>query len=225
MTNPQNFIPADEYRVMQRSLPGVESLYHLLRAVADARLTDGDTVLIVGAGGGREIETLAGSVQELRFLGVDPSPPMLALAQQYADAAGVAARTTLLAGVIDDVPAGLRAGLATSLLVMHFLPDDGAKAAYLAAIRARLRPGAALLLADISPVDAGEFGAMQPLFLAHGAVMGLDVERLRQGMAVMAGLPIVSPARTAQLLAGAGFGAIVPLFQGLWYRAWLATAI
>ena len=225
MTNPQDRIPADAYRQLQRSLPGVETLYNLLRVVADTRARAGDTVLIVGAGGGREIETLAASLLDLQFVGVDPSAPMLELAQRYADAVGAGARTTLIEGVIDAVPAGLGAGFATSLLVMHFLPDDGSKAAYLAAIRARLRPGAAMFLADISPGDMAEFAAMRPLFLAHAGLMGLDVERMAQGLAMLAGLPLVSPERTRQLLTGAGFGDVLPLFQGLWYRGWIATAV
>lgn len=225
MTNPQDRIPAGDYRQMQRALPGVETLYHLLRAVAQTRLADGDTVLIVGAGGGREIETLAASPQRLNFVGVDPSAPMLALAQSYADKAGVSERTQLIEGTIEAAPGAPLAGLATSLLVMHFLPDDGAKAAFLAAIRARLRPGAPLLLADLSPSDASEFAALTPLFLAHAGLMGLDRERIALGLDVMAGLPTVSPTRTIALLAGAGFGAVVPVFQGLWYRAWLATAV
>lgn len=223
MTNPQDRIPAGEYRQMQRALPGVETLYHLLRAVAESHLAAGSRVLIVGAGGGREIETLAPSPLGLQLLGVDPSPPMLALAQAYAQTAGAADRTQLIAGQIDDVPDGPWADLATALLVMHFLPDDGSKAAFLAAIRQRLRPGAPLLLADLSPVDAAEFAGMSPVFLAHAELMGLDRARIASGLGVMAGLPTIAPARTTALLHHAGFASVTPLFQGLWYRAWLAA--
>jgi tRNA (cmo5U34)-methyltransferase len=219
MANPQDRIHASDYRRMQRSLPGVETLYHLLRSLAEARLQAGDTVLIVGAGGGREIETLLPSPLALRLIGCDPSPAMLDLAQTYADA-----RVTLLPGTVEMVPADTRAALATSLLVMHFLPDDGAKLAYLRAIRARLASGATLMLADASRSDAAEWAALAPLFLAHAELMELPVEQMRQGVAVLGDLPLISPARTAALLGQAGFGVPVPLFQGLWYRAWMATA-
>jgi tRNA (cmo5U34)-methyltransferase len=220
VANPQDRIPATDYRRMQRSLPGVETIYHLLRSLADARLQAGDTVLIVGAGGGREIETLLPSPLRLQLIGCDPSPAMLDLARTYGNE-----NVTLHAGLIDAVPVSTRAALATSLLVMHFLPDDGAKLDYLQAIRARMAQGGTLMLADATRQNAAEWQALAPLFLAHAELMGLPREQMQLGLAVLADLPLISAERTAELLQQAGFAQIVPLFQGLWYRGWMATAV
>jgi tRNA (cmo5U34)-methyltransferase len=220
VANPQDRIPASDYRRMQRALPGVETLYHLLRSLADARLQAGNTVLIVGAGGGREIETLLPSPLRLQLIGCDPSPAMLGLAHAYGNE-----RVTLHEGLIDAVPTSTRAALATSLLVMHFLPDDGAKLDYLGAIRARMALGAALMLADATRQNAMEWQALAPLFLAHAELMGLNRDQMQAGLAVLAGLPLISAERTMELLHHAGFAQVVPLFQGLWYRGWMATAV
>lgn len=217
------------YRELQKALPGVEALYRLAQAVIETAAPNGGAVLVVGAGGGREIEALAASDAAFRIHGVDPSAEMLAIARSYADASPNAGAVTLQQGLVADVaPPEAGFDAATSLLVMHFLADDatpGGKAAYLADIRARLRPGAVLLLADVCFDDRDAFEALRPWFARHARLAGLSAEDAGVAPPLIAEMPIIDAARTRALLLGGGFSEPTPLFQALWYRAWVAVAV
>lgn len=220
---------AADYRRMQSALPGVDALYRLMRAAIETTLPDGVAVLILGAGGGREIEALSESRLNFQMTAVDPSEPMLNLARSYAKQYQVEDRVDFVHGLIDDVPLSDQQpaaayAAATSMLVMHFIDDDGSKRAYLRAIRRRLRPGAVLVLADVCFESAEEFTALQPLFLQHAELVGLPEQQARLAPEMIAQLPVIGPTRTLRLLSEAGFASARPLFQTLWYRAWWCHA-
>lgn len=105
-------------------------------------------VLVAGAGGtAREIAALAGLTPGWRFTAVDPSRPMLDLANANVAAAGLDARVTTHLGYVDDLPADARFDGATLIGVLHHVAGDGAKAALLRSIARRLKPGAPLVVA------------------------------------------------------------------------------
>ena len=216
------------YREAQKALPGADALYRLLVAHIEAALPQGGNLLVVGAGGGREIEALGSSSIRYEMTGVDPSEDMLAITQWYAEQAGASNRVQLLQGELPDVsapPGGFDA--ATSMLVMHFLPDregDGGKAAYLAAIRERLRKGAILLHADVSFEGRATFERVKPTFLQHARLAGLGEDLASAGPKTIEGLPIIGPERTVELLTSAGFASVELFYAALWYRAWVAYA-
>jgi tRNA (cmo5U34)-methyltransferase len=222
---PQDLLmPVAHYRDWQRVVPGLDGLYNGMRAILEAELPAAAEVLIVGAGGGREIETLAASQRDLRLTGIDPSPDMLALAAHHAGTA----RVTLLQGVVDDLPAEPIFDAATSLLVMHFLPGLADKRDYLRAIRTRLRPGAPYLHADVSLESAAHFARLAPAFGSHARLMGFD-DRFAEGatgmLAQMTDGRAISEAATLELFSECGFRLVSPFFRGLWYAAWWAEAV
>ncbi|MEO0823838.1 MAG: hypothetical protein AAF074_25945 [Pseudomonadota bacterium] len=126
-------------------------------------------------------------------------------------------------GTVDDAPDGPFEA-ATSVLVMHFLPDDGAKRAYLAAIRQRLRAGALYIHVDVCVDSPAEREAMVEPFLRHAALQGLPAAKARIAPRIIRELPVISEARTRALLAETGFGAVTAFFRGLWYAGWVARA-
>jgi tRNA (cmo5U34)-methyltransferase len=216
------------------AIPGYGVL-HALTATAAATLLAGAPggharVLLAGAGTGAELATLAAAGPGWRFVAVDPSPDMLAHLQRRAAASALRERVTVHAGEVRSLPGGADADgalfdAATLLLVLHFLPDDGAKLALLGDVAARLRPGAPLLLADL----AGEGGsASYELLLAMWEVhmrttAGARASVARDAVAAArAGLYPVGEQRLGALLAEAGFGAPVRYWQGLTAAAWVA---
>ncbi|MEO1044534.1 MAG: class I SAM-dependent methyltransferase [Pseudomonadota bacterium] len=217
------------YREMQKALPGADALYQLCRAQLETYLPLAAKVLVVGAGGGREIENLGASESNYAITGVDPSEQMLEIARYYASICQQRARIELVTGTVADLPlTDTRFDAATSLLVMHFLQDDdGAdgKRAYCDAIRERLKPGAVLLHADVSFDNAEDFQTIVPVFRRYGALAGLAEEEVEAGPGIIQAMPIISSHRTAALLQAAGFGAPQLFFQSLWYRAWMTKAI
>ncbi len=120
-------MPVDRYLEAQRVIPGVETLYAVLRSVLDANCAPGARVLVIGAGGGREVEALLPSPRRYRLLGIDPSADMLAIAKGFVTDD---ARVELRQAMLEDVPER-DFDAATCCLVMHFLPDDGTKLAFL----------------------------------------------------------------------------------------------
>jgi tRNA (cmo5U34)-methyltransferase len=216
-------MPVAHYRDWQRVVPGLDGLYNGMRAILEAELPEAAEVLIVGAGGGREIEQLAASPRDFRLSGIDPSPEMLALAAQFAGAA----RVTLVQGVVDDLPAERLFDAATSLLVMHFLPGLAEKRAYLRSIRTRLRPGAPYLHADVSLEGAAHFARLAPAFGSHARLMGFDdsfAEGATGMLAQMTDGRAISEAATLNLFGECGFRLVSPFFRGLWYAGWWAEA-
>lgn len=217
-------MPAAHYRDWQRVVPGLAGLYDGMRAILEAELPDAAHVLIVGAGGGREIERLADSASGFRMTGVDPSPAMLALAEQFVGSS----QMTLVRGVVEDLPSNAGFDAATSLFVMHFLAGLEAKRRYLRSIRARLRSNATYLHADVTLDDARAFERLAPAFRAHAGLMGFDADFAAQATGMLAQMTdgrAISEAATLALLTECGFRPVSPFFRGLWYAGWWAEAV
>lgn len=217
-------MPVDEYRQMQANAPGADALYASLVAICEASLSPGASVLVVGAGGGAEIEALGASLWQFALTGVDPSAAMLDVARPYADAVQPAGRARLLRGTVDDLPHGDRFDAATSVMVMHFLPDDGAKAAYLAEIRARLVDGATFFHTEVSFDIDGGVERLIPVIRRYTKRAGLP-DFASQFTNSDTGVFPVSDARRVELFSAAGFRIVAPVFRGLWYAGWWAEAL
>lgn len=224
-------IPTSEYRRVQYVMPGVDALYRCIRAICEAQLCDTADILVIGAGGGREIEALAASPKMFQLTGIDPSEDMLVVAREYVAAANAGHRVKLIKGLTADLPETAAFDAATSILVMHFLPDDGSKEAYLAEIRKRLKNGANYFHADVTFGDRAEFEALASAMRAHAALVNLAevADFPPQAIAKMAFeqpiSSIISDARTRALFASTGFCVVAPFYRGFWYAGWWLEAV
>jgi tRNA (cmo5U34)-methyltransferase len=209
-------VPVSEY---PRTVAGVNVGYDLVFTLASCFLRalhqPSLDLLVVGAGGGMEIERFLPGNPSWRLVGVDPSRDMLALAQATAERLGVQERVELVRGTVDDLPAERRFDAATCLYVLHFLPDD-AQLALLRGIAARLRPQAPVLVASGARVDDGGLrddllGAWQQ----HGELMGLPAERMaaiiQQVVAQQAGA--ATEEDYVRLLREAGYQRVAPFLS------------
>lgn len=122
--------------------------YAFLRALRKPELD----ILVVGAGGGAEIERFLPDNPGWRVSGVDPSQDMLDLAAAKADSLGVRHQVKLMRGTVDDAPNDQRFNAATCLFVLHFLPD-AAKLALLRGMAQRIQPGGLALIVSACRVD------------------------------------------------------------------------
>ncbi|GJD49756.1 hypothetical protein OPKNFCMD_2489 [Methylobacterium crusticola] len=218
---------ADEYAVQSRiALAGYDACHELAACLLAARLGRGRhaRLLVAGAGGtAQEILTTARLAPHWRYTAVDPSGPMLDAARANVAAAGLDARVDFHVGRVEDLPARGRFDAATLIGVLHHLPGSEAKRAVLAALAARLEPGAPLILAGNRGVYASH-----PLFLSawserwrlHGAD-DAEVEA-KLGKILHAAEPPASDAAVAALLAGSGFEAAEMFFSSLFWGAWIA---
>src|SRR5471030_17692 len=135
-----------------RLVPGWSDLQKMAALLVAERAPEQARVLVVGAGGGVELKAFAQMYAPWRFVGVDPSKPMLDLAE--ATLGPLAARVELHHGYIDTAPAG-PFDAATCLLTMHFVAVDD-RLRTLKEIRRRLAPGAPFVMAHMSFPQAPE---------------------------------------------------------------------
>lgn len=128
------------YQEMQRAVPGFDGMYQLVHALIASHSNNAPRVLVVGAGGGREVEELRGSGAVGRLTAVDPSAQNLDLARSVVEGPHATFEVRFLVGTVEDIPDGETFDVVTSLLVMHHLKDDVAKLTYLKELKRRLAP-------------------------------------------------------------------------------------
>ena len=87
-----------------RLVPGFADLHRMTAILLTERAPPQTRILVVGAGGGLELKTLAELHPDWTFDGVDPAAEMLELAKQTLGP--LASRVTLHNGVVDMAPLG-----------------------------------------------------------------------------------------------------------------------
>ena len=84
-------------------------------------------ILVVGAGGGAQEIVTAGKLEPAwRFTAVDPSKPMVDIANAHLETHGLAGRTETHLGYVDDSLNARRCDAATLIGVLRHLPGDAA---------------------------------------------------------------------------------------------------
>ncbi|MDU9006908.1 class I SAM-dependent methyltransferase [Sedimentitalea todarodis] len=208
------------YREIQRAVPGLDTIYRLALSLVADQPSANPRVLIVGAGGGREIETFATEAPRATITAVDPSAENLAMARRVV---GPGTSVQFVEGLVEDLLPDENFDVATSLLVMHHIADDGAKLAYLRAIRARLAAGGLLIHADICHDVPEEFERLVPIYKAHARHVGATADATQLELQAIPTLPLVTSNRIHELLEQAGFAAPTEVFRSLWYRCWVSA--
>lgn len=132
---------------IKRLVPGYDLLHQLTAAQCQVQLQADAKVLVVGAGTGSEIVNIALANPHMQFVAQDTSQDMLNIAQARFEEAGISDRVTCSCTELTALEGSFDAALC--LLVMHFVADDGGKFALLQSIRAHLKGGAWLWLADL----------------------------------------------------------------------------
>ena len=206
-----------------RYVPGYVAMQQMAAQLIAERIGEGGRVLILGAGGGLEIEAFARAYPRWRFLGVDPAKEMLAAARTRAQACG--ARADWVEGYIFDAPRE-RCDAATSLLTLHFVADDGAKLETLKAIRDRVKPGAPFVLVDLC-MDKGAADYSLRLeryrrFAINAGAAPDDVDNTVSRVRTI--INTVAADRDEALLAEAGFTNTELFYAGHSWRGWVSYA-
>ncbi|MBD9369015.1 class I SAM-dependent methyltransferase [Xanthomonas sp. XNM01] len=205
-----------------RQVPGFHALQLMTALLLEERVPATGQVLVLGAGGGLELKVFAERQPQWRFVGVDPSAEMLALAT--ATLGPLASRAALHHGYVDTAPEG-PFDAATSLLTLHFVPREG-RLQTLRALHARLKPGAPLVVAHHS------FPQHEPAktrwlrryaaFAAASGVPGVDAAKAIEAIGTR--LPVVAPEAEEALLREAGFDGVELFYAAFSFRGWMAHA-
>lgn len=202
-----------------RQVPGFASLHRMTTMLLAEAVPGEGRILVLGAGGGLELQAMAEAQPGWRFVGVDPDADMLAVADEatrpYTN------RIALHQGTIDDAPAGPFDG-AVSLLTFHFIAREQ-RPGTLRGLRARMKHGAPLVLAHISFSQAEpERTRWISRHVAFGGTAPENVESAKQ--AIRTRLAILDPAEEEAHLRAAAFGRVSLFYAGLTFRGWVAYA-
>ena len=204
-----------------RNVPGWADMVRMTELLLAERVPHDGRVLVVGAGGGLELQRFAQAHAGWRFVGVDPAAAMLELAR--ATLGPLAQRVEFHEGYVDGSPAGPYDG-ATCLLTLHFVREDERRR-MLQEVRRRLRPGAPFVLAHLSfPQAPGERERWLGRYAAFLASSGVDAAKARTaGQAVSERLTVLSPEQDEAMLREAGFADVQVFYAGLAFRGWVAV--
>ncbi len=202
----------------QAKVPGMAALHRMTHVLLAESVPPQGEVLVLGAGGGLELSAFARAHPGWRFVGVDPSAPMLALARETLGAEG--ARAELVEGVIEDAPLREFDG-ATCLLTLHFLDRD-ARLRTLRELFRRLKPGGVLVVAHHSYAPEERLRWLRRS-AAFASANGVVSEQDEAGIAAMAAkLPALSAQDEVALLEGAGFADVELFYAALSFKGWVA---
>lgn len=205
-----------------RQVPGFAGLHRMTIMLLAERVPSHGRVLVLGAGGGLELEAFAESHPGWSLDGVDPSADMLRVAERVAGRH--LDRIRLHQGYIDSAPDGPFDG-ATALLTFHFIPRDQ-RLGTLLQLRRRLKRGAPLVTAHISfPQTEPDRSLWIARHVAFGAPDGADPAQLESSrQAIAARLSILAPEDEESMLKEAGFSDVSLFYAGLSFKGWVSYA-
>ena len=221
-SNPEN---ARNYAEMGPAsfVPGFSAMHRTtIQLLTETAGADGE-VLVLGAGGGHELQAFLDARPDWKLIAVDPAPAMLNAAKdKLGDAA---ARIEWVDGYIGDAP-HTRFDAATCLLTLHVIPDDATKLETLKQLRARIKPGGLFALVD-NCIEIGSPDANKLLdrYVQFAVESGFAEEQANQFRTKLEEVRSTrSPTQEEQLLRAAGFRDIEVYYVGLSWRGWIARA-
>ncbi len=173
-------------------------------------------ILIAGCGTGREIQEVNLS-PHWQITAFDPSVEMIRQAvEQYSNQPNLQlVHGTVAAIEKEDFD------IATLMLVLHFLSDDGAKLDLLTNMGRRLKAGGQLLLVDIYHSDDFDAQLMQLQDRLQGH---FDPDWIQQGIRhIKNDIFYITEARLTQLISEAGFSSIESFKKSYFYGGWIIS--
>lgn len=205
-----------------RFTPGFDDVHRMTAVLLAENAPDVARVLVLGAGGGLELKSLAQAHPKWTFDGVDPASEMLKVAATALGA--LSSRVRLHEGYIDDAPEG-PFDAATCLLTLHFLlPDERRRT--LIELRRRMKPGAPFVAVHSSfPQGEGERGRWMSRYAAFAVAAGVAPDRAQAARAIVeSSLNMLTPAMDEAIMREAGFSGVTQFYAAFTWRGWVAYA-
>jgi len=205
-------------------LSPLKDALHLCMRATMHELPPDARVVCVGAGTGAELLYLANAFPGWTFVLVEPSGPMLQRCRQRTEEAGINQRCTYHEGYLDSLPLTDSFDAATAILVSQFILEQEARFAFFREIAKRLRPGGALISADLAGViSSGPSGGIWDAWMALMHYNGSSEEALAGYRSALESFVAVSPSETVEsIITSSGFSEPVRFYQSLLIHAWHA---
>lgn len=205
-----------------RLVPGFYDMHRMATILLAEHVPEHGRVLVVGAGGGLELKSLAEARPTWTFDGIDPSTEMIRLAKQTLGP--LMARARLHVGIVSAAPLG-PFDAATCLLTMHFLTLQERQQAVIEVHR-RLRPGAPFVAVHLS-IPAGDTTRKTWMSRYAAFARNSPVDRNDANTSITAvenHLNILTPDQDEAILREAGFSNVEMFYAGFTFRGWVAYA-
>ena len=204
--------------MIERAMPGYTGMSELTLAILRSHMKTFENLLVIGAGGGNELISFA--MEGWNITGIDPSPQMLELAKQRLAQIKPESKIELLCDRFENFEKSKEFDAITSILVMHFLPDDGSKSNFLKKVFHHLKEGAIYIHVDVCKLAGTPMETVGEIAINYLKSAGLvhtraeAMEFLKNGSS---GGHFSVPTRMEELFREAGFIQIQQFFQGLYY--------
>ncbi|MCP3927427.1 MAG: class I SAM-dependent methyltransferase, partial [Desulfobacterales bacterium] len=210
--------------IVHKIIPAYQTLYELTQHLLRDKLGAEAKILVSGAGTGKEIIDCSQNNPNWSFTGFDPAEPMLTIARKKVTAASLTNRISLVHGLINDV-AEKEFDAATSILVMHFLPDDGTKLSFLKGIADKLKSGAVLILVDLEgEKGSDEFNSLNSAWKDQQLFKRGDKEKVKDEFELRdKEVHCITQKRTESLLEEADFIKIQIFFKAYLFSGYVAV--
>ena len=207
-------------------LPGYYLLHELAQYLLEDTLDHSSKILVAGVGTGNEILYYARNNPGWSLLGFDPSEPMIKIAEQKILENNYEDRVTLIKGLIHDVKEN-DFDAATSILVMHFIADNGEKLEYLKALSARLKHGAKLILVDLEgDKDSPEYEVLNSAWQKQQLATRDDNDQVNDEFERRKNeLHCIPQHRIESLLSEAGFANVYKFYKAYLVGGYVAVKI
>jgi tRNA (cmo5U34)-methyltransferase len=178
---------------------------------------------VAGAGTGKEIIDCSQNNPHWSFTGFDPAEPMLSITKEKVAAASLKSKISFVLGLIDDV-ADKDFDAATAILVMHFLPDDGAKLNFLKAIADKLQPGAPTVLVDLEgEIGSDEYNVLNSALKNQQLFIRAENDRVDEEFVIREKeVHFIPQERIEQLFNEAGFIEVHKFFKAYLFGGYVA---
>lgn len=216
---------AKEYdKGIRRTLPTYDPMFRLIQAFLRNNLMESAHVLVIGAGGGAEIQKLGETNPNWHFTGVDPSKAMLTVAQSKVEESLMTNRVKLIQGTVEEIPisSSLFDG-ATCILVLHFIPTYEEKLKTLQKAQRLLRKGAPfVLVTKFGDPTEPQFEELIQLWKSYWLdTTNLQPEQVNEMEQSIRQLSYIPEEEIRQLLQEAGFTRIAKFFSTTLFGGWI----
>lgn len=219
---------AAEYdKGIRRNLPTYDPMLRLSQTFLRANLKEKASLLIVGGGGGNELNALGPTNTEWKFTVVDPSKAMLEVAAMKTEQLDMGNRVEFVEGTIERIPSDHTFDAATCILVLHFIPDINEKLKLLKHIKSLLQPNAPfVLVSKYGDPNSLEFKELINLWKNYWLdTTNLSEQKVEELMASTLTEASISEEEIRRLLSEAGFHRIAHFFKTNHFGGWICHAL
>lgn len=214
---PSDMVARDQF------VPGYGTMLQMTTQLIAEHIGETGVVLVLGAGGGLEIEVFSASMPRWTYLAIDPNKGMLDAARERARRCGAMDKVVWIDGFVFNAPPAL-CDAGVCLLTLHFVTGEESKLDTLKALRARLRPSAPLVVVDLCmDKGASDYELRLDRYCRFALDSGADPELVASTRErVRTVIDTLGASREDALIRDAGFRDVDLFYAGHSWRGWIA---